>query len=194
LAARWLVAGLGNPGPEYERTRHNVGFRVADELARRLGAKFKRSRHSAVVADARDGDARLLLAKPQTYMNESGRAVAGIARYHDVPVDHVVVVHDELDLPFAVIRVKLGGGAGGHNGVVDVASAIGNGFARVRVGIGRPPGRKDPVAFVLEPYRKAEEADVPAIVDRAADAVLAIVREGIGAAQTFYNQRPEQPE
>ena len=100
-------------------------------------------------------------------------------------------MHDELDLPFGSVRVKVGGGTAGHNGVADVASAIGNGFGRVRVGIGRPPGRKDPVAFVLEPYRKAEEVEVPAIVDRAADAVLAIVREGIGPAQTFYNQRGE---
>jgi peptidyl-tRNA hydrolase, PTH1 family len=192
MAARWLVAGLGNPGSEYDRTRHNVGFRVADELAHRLGAKFKRSsKHSALVADTRDGEAHVLLAKPQTYMNESGRAVAGLARYHDVPIDHVVVVHDELDLPFGSVRVKLGGGTAGHNGVADVASAIGNGFARVRVGIGRPPGRKDPVAFVLEPYRKAEEAEVPAIVDRAAEAVLTVVREGVGPAQTFYNQRGE---
>jgi len=191
LAARWLVAGLGNPGPEYERTRHNVGFLVADELARRLDAKFKRSKHSALIADARDGEAKVLLAKPQTYMNESGRAVAGLARYHSVPIEYVIVVHDELDLPFGSVRVKVGGGTAGHNGVADVASAIGNGFGRVRVGIGRPPGRKDPVAFVLEPYRKAEEAEVPAIVDRAADAVLAIVREGIGPAQTFYNQRGE---
>ena len=191
MAARWLVAGLGNPGPEYERTRHNVGFRVADELASRLGAKFKRAKQSALLADARDGDDTLLLAKPQTFMNESGRALAGLTRYHDVPLERVIVVHDELDLPFGSIRVKLGGGAAGHNGVADVACAIGNGFIRVRVGIGRPPGRKDPVAFVLEPYRKAEEAEMPAIVDRAADAVLAVVREGVGPAQTFYNQRPE---
>jgi peptidyl-tRNA hydrolase, PTH1 family len=191
MAARWLVAGLGNPGPEYERTRHNVGFRVSDELARRLDGKFKRSKHSALVADVRDDGEHLLLAKPQTFMNESGRAVASLMRYHDVPLERVIVVHDELDLPFASVRVKLGGGTAGHNGVADVAAAIGNGFARVRVGIGRPPGRKDPVAFVLEPYRKAEDKDVPAIVDRAADAVLAIVREGIGPAQTLYNQRPE---
>jgi len=188
---RTLVVGLGNPGPDYERTRHNIGFRVADELARRLGASFKRSKHQALVAEARDGDERLLLAKPQTFMNESGRAVAALTRYYRVPLDRVIVVHDELDLPLGVVRVKLGGGAAGHNGVSDVVSAIGPEFARVRIGIGRPPGRKDPVDFVLEPFPKREEAEAPQIVDLGADAVLAIVRDGISAAQTEFNQRGE---
>ena len=191
MADRTLVVGLGNPGPEYERTRHNIGFRVAEELARRLGATFKRSRHHALVADARDGDAKLLLAKPQTFMNESGRAVAALARYYRVAPERIVVVHDELDLPFGIVRVKLGGGTAGHNGVGDVASAIGPGFARVRIGIGRPPGRKDPVDFVLEPFAKREEQDVPALVDLGADAVLAIVRDGVGVAQTEFNRRGE---
>ena len=191
MATRWLVAGLGNPGPEYSRTRHNVGFRVADDLARRLGARFKRSKHSAQVADARDGDAQLILAKPQTFMNDSGRALAALARYYDVPLDHVIVVHDELDLPFGAVRVKLGGGTAGHNGVNDVARAIGPGFVRVRVGIGRPSGRKDPIDFVLELYGKREEAEVPATVDLAADAVLTVVREGVSSAQTIFNKRTE---
>jgi len=186
---RWLIAGLGNPGPEYERTRHNLGFRVADELAARLDARFKRSKHQALVAEARDGDTRLVLAKPTTFMNDSGRSVALLARYYDVPPERIVVVHDELDLPFGVVRVKLGGGTAGHNGVHDVASAIGPDFVRVRIGIGRPPGRKDPVAFVLEPFGKREEAEVPAIVDLGADAVLTVLREGVSAAQTAFNKR-----
>jgi peptidyl-tRNA hydrolase, PTH1 family len=189
VAERTLVAGLGNPGPEYERTRHNIGFRVADELARRLDATFKRSKHEALTAEAHDGDTPLLIAKPQTYMNDSGRAVSGLARYYRVPPERTIVVHDELDLPFGVVRVKLGGGTAGHNGVSDVASAIGTGFARVRIGVGRPPGRKDPVDFVLEPFSKREEAEVSAIVDLGADAVLAILRDGISAAQTAFNQR-----
>jgi len=114
-----------------------------------------------------------------------------LVRYYDVPIAHVIVIHDELDLPFAAVRVKLGGGTAGHNGVSDVASAIGPGFVRVRVGIGRPPGRKDPVDFVLEPYAKREETNMPAVVDAAADAVLMVLREGVGAAQTVYNKRPE---
>jgi len=189
VSDRTLVVGLGNPGPEYERTRHNIGFRIADALAHRLDARFKRSKNHALVAAARDGDSKLVLAKPTTYMNESGRAVAALARYYDVPLERIVVVHDELDLPLGVVRVKLGGGAAGHNGVSDVARAIGPGFARVRIGIGRPPGRKDPVDFVLEPFGKREEAEVPAIVDLGADAVLSIVREGISAAQSSYNKR-----
>lgn len=192
MAERTLVAGLGNPGPEYERTRHNIGFRVADELARRLDATFKRSKHEALTAEARDGDTPVLIAKPQTYMNDSGRAVSGLARYYGVPPERVIAVHDELDLPFGVVRVKLGGGTAGHNGVSDVASAIGTEFARVRIGIGRPSGRKDPVDFVLEPFNKSEEAEVPAIVDLGADAVFAILRDGISAAQTAFNKRASE--
>jgi peptidyl-tRNA hydrolase, PTH1 family len=190
VAERALVAGLGNPGPEYERTRHNIGYRVADELARRLDATFKRSKHEALTADAHSGDTPILLVKPQTFMNDSGRAVSGLARYYRVPVERIVVVHDELDLPFGSVRVKLGGGTAGHNGVSDVASAIGPDFARVRIGIGRPPGRKDPVDFVLEAFTKKEESDVGAIVDQGADAVLSILRDGVSAAQTEFNKRP----
>jgi PTH1 family peptidyl-tRNA hydrolase len=187
-ADRFLVAGLGNPGPEYERSRHNLGFRTADLLAERLGARFKRSRHQALVAEARDGETRLILAKPQTYMNDSGRAVGSLARFYKVPLERVIAVYDELDLPLGTVRVKLGGGTAGHNGVRSVAEVLGPGFARVRIGIGRPPGRKDPVDFVLEPFGKREEAEVPAIVDRAADAVLAILRAGVSSAQTSFNR------
>jgi len=191
VADRTLVAGLGNPGPEYERTRHNLGFRVVDELARRRDGAFKRSKHDALIAEVHDGDERLLLVKPQTYMNDSGRAVGALARYYRVPLERIIVVHDELDLPLGVVRVKVGGGTAGHNGVSDVASAIGPGFARVRIGIGRPPGSKDPVDYVLEAFTKREEADVPGVIDLGADAVLTIVREGPGPAQTEFNKRAE---
>ncbi|MFY9587173.1 MAG: aminoacyl-tRNA hydrolase, partial [Actinomycetota bacterium] len=145
-------------------------------------------------ADARDGDARLLLAKPRTYMNESGRSVAALSRFYKVPLERIIVVHDELDLPFGVVRVKLGGGPGGHNGVQSVIQAIGAEFVRVRLGIGRPPGRKDPVDFVLENFRKAEQREVPAFVGAGADAVLLVLREGVGPAQTFFNRRAaEEP-
>ncbi len=191
MAELTLIAGLGNPDPEYERTRHNLGFLVADELADSLDARFKRSKHEALVAEARDGETRLLLAKPRTYMNDSGRSVAALSRFYKVPPERIIVVHDELDLPFGVVRVKRGGGAGGHNGVLSVVLAIGPEFVRVRLGIGRPPGRKDPVDFVLENFRKAEQPEVPAIVGSGADAVLMVVREGIGPAQTEINRRAE---
>ena len=194
MADLWLIAGLGNPDPEYEGTRHNLGFMVADELAGRLDARFKRSKHEAFLAEARDGDVRLLLAKPQTYMNESGRSVATLSRFYKVPPAQTVVVHDELDLPFGVVRVKVGGGPGGHNGVVSVIQAIGADFVRVRLGIGRPPGRKDPVNFVLENFRKAEQPEVPAIVGAGAEAVLMVLQEGVGPTQTFFNRRAaEEP-
>jgi PTH1 family peptidyl-tRNA hydrolase len=186
-----LVAGLGNPGPRYERTRHNVGFLTADLLAGRLGASFKKSRQHALLAEARDDDVRLLLAKPQTYMNESGRAVGALARYRKIPTERIIAVHDELDLSFGTVRVKLGGGTAGHNGLNSIAEVIGPGFARVRIGVGRPPGRMDPVDFVLAAFSAREEEALPGIIERAADAVIAIVRDGISAAQTFYNVRAE---
>lgn len=191
MSSLHLVVGLGNPGPEYDRTRHNLGFLTVDALGERLDAgRFKRSRrHSALLAEARDGDHRLVLAEPQTFMNLSGRSVASLMRFYKVPLENVIVVHDELDIPFGVVRVKLGGGTAGHNGLSSVAQAVGNGFVRVRIGIGRPPGRKDPTVFVLEPFTKREEPEVPAVVERAADAVLVIVREGVSAAQTEFNKR-----
>jgi PTH1 family peptidyl-tRNA hydrolase len=193
VSSLYLVAGLGNPGSEYDRTRHNLGFLTVDELAERLGAgKLKRSRkHSAIVAEARDGDDRLVLAKPQTFMNLSGRSIASLMNFYKVPLGDVIVVHDELDLPFGVVRVKLGGGTAGHNGLRSIVPAIGSDFVRVRVGIGRPTGRKDPVDFVLESFTKSEAPEVPAIVDRASDAVLAVARDGVGPAQTEFNRREE---
>ncbi|MGH2794275.1 MAG: aminoacyl-tRNA hydrolase [Actinomycetota bacterium] len=194
MSSLYLVAGLGNPGSEYERTRHNLGFLTVDELASRLDAgKLKRTRkHSAFVAEAHDGDGRLVLAKPQTMMNLSGRSIASLMGFYKVPLENVIVVHDELDLPFGVVRVKLGGGTAGHNGLRSIVQAVGDGFVRVRLGIGRPMGRKDPVAFVLEAFTKAEAEAVPGIVDRAADAVLMVAREGVGAAQTEFNKRERE--
>jgi PTH1 family peptidyl-tRNA hydrolase len=186
-----LVAGLGNPGPEYARTRHNVGFLVADRLAERLGVRFRRSRGPALVAEARADGERILLAKPETYMNDSGRAVGALCRAHGIAAERVVVVHDELDLPFGTVRVKAGGGTAGHRGLESVAAVLGPGFVRVRVGIGRPPGRMDPVDYVLEPFDRREAEDLPAVVERAADAALAVVRDGVAAAQTSFNRRAE---
>jgi PTH1 family peptidyl-tRNA hydrolase len=184
-----LVAGLGNPGREYRNTRHNVGFMVADELARRHGASF-RSKFSGAVADVRLSERRLALLEPQTYMNESGRSVAAAARFYKVPVEALLVVHDEVDLPVGRMQARLGGGLAGHNGLRSIASQVGSGdFLRLRIGVGRPErGDPRPVAdFVLSPF--PPEVDVEAIVARAADAVETIATEGLEAAQQRFNER-----
>ena len=184
-----LVAGLGNPGREYADTRHNIGFMVADELATRLGATW-RGKFSGDLAEVRFESLRLALLKPQTFMNESGRAVAAAARFFKVDPEALLVVHDEVDLELGRLQVRLGGGLAGHNGLRSIAGALGTGdFGRVRVGVGRPErGDPRPVAdFVLSPF--PPEADVPALVARAADAVEAVARDGIDDAQNHFNER-----
>ncbi|ATL70569.1 aminoacyl-tRNA hydrolase [Nocardia terpenica] len=180
-----LVVGLGNPGPEYERTRHNVGFMVADVLAERVGGRFTVHKKSgADLLEARLDGRKVLLAKPRTYMNVSGRPVAALARFFSVPPTEVVVVHDELDLPFGAIRLKRGGGEGGHNGLRSVSSALTTkDYLRVRFGIGRPPGRQDPADFVLKPFATPERKEVPVLVEQAADAVELLLRVGLETAQ-----------
>lgn len=185
MAEPLLVVGLGNPGETYARTRHNLGFMVADVLAARLGAKFKAHKRSgAEIVTGRLGGRSVVLAKPRCYMNESGRQVGPLAKFYSVSPADIIVVHDELDLEFARIRLKLGGGEGGHNGVRSVASALGTkDFQRVRIGIGRPPGRKDPAAFVLEAFTAAERAEVPTICQQAADATELLLELGLEPAQ-----------
>src|SRR5215211_3883988 len=179
MEAPWLVAGLGNPGPVYARNRHNVGFRVVDLLAERIGARF--GRHRRAVAEAVEGHLgydgpKLVLVKPLAYMNLSGGAVAGLMHFYRVPVERVVAVHDELDIPFGQLRLKCGGGEGGHNGLRSMTRALGSkDFLRVRFGIGRPPGRQDPADFVLSDFSPAERKELDLLVDRAADAVQAVV-------------------
>lgn len=187
---RWLVAGLGNPGPEYDRTRHNVGFRVCDLLAERLGARFKSGKHNAFVAETRDGDVPLVLAKPLTYMNLVGNSIAPMAKYFKVPPARVVAVHDEIDLPLGDVRIKIGGGTAGHNGLRSLVSSLGtNEFLRVRVGVGRPPGRKEAADHVLAAFSKQEEKELPFLIDASADAVQLILREGAERAQNAINTR-----
>jgi len=186
----WLVAGLGNPGERYARTRHNLGRMVVEELARRSGERFRRTRFvPADVAEiAVDGE-RVVLARAHGWMNDSGPAYASLARKRGIDAGRVVAVHDDLDLPFCALRVKLGGSTAGHHGLDSLVGALRTPeFYRVRLGIGRPPGRQDPVEFVLEPFAAREEADVALLVDDAADAVLALVREGLRAAQDRYNR------
>ncbi|MBI3228280.1 MAG: aminoacyl-tRNA hydrolase [Mycolicibacterium cosmeticum] len=180
-----LVVGLGNPGPNYAKTRHNLGFMVADILADRIGSGFKLHKKSgADVATGRLGDRSVVLAKPRVYMNESGRQVGPLAKFYSVLPGDVVVLHDELDIDFGRIRLKLGGGEGGHNGLRSVASALGTkDFQRVRIGVGRPPGRKDPAAFVLETFTSVERPEVPLLVENAADATELLLQVGVEAAQ-----------
>jgi PTH1 family peptidyl-tRNA hydrolase len=186
--APWLVVGLGNPGPQYAGTRHNVGFLVADVLADRLGGKFKAHKARADVLESRIGGVRAVLAKPRSYMNESGGPVSGLVKFFKVPLDQVVVVYDELDLEFGMIRLKLGGGDNGHNGVKSVRASLSSGeFNRVRLGIGRPPGRQNPADWVLRDYPASVRADLGVQVERAADAVEVLVSQGLALAQNQFN-------
>ncbi|BDT89092.1 aminoacyl-tRNA hydrolase [Nocardia cyriacigeorgica] len=180
-----LVVGLGNPGPEYERTRHNVGFLVADVLAERVGGRFSVHKKSgADLLTARLDGRQVLIAKPRSYMNLSGRPVAALARFFSVPATEVIVVHDELDLPFGAIRLKRGGGEGGHNGLRSVSQALTTkDYLRTRIGIGRPPGRQDPADYVLKPFSAPERKEVPVLVEQAADAVELLLRVGLETAQ-----------
>ncbi len=190
MAQTWLIVGLGNPGPRYELTRHNVGQLVVDELAARRGEAFRAHKANARVAETwlRPGGAKLVLAKPNTFMNVSGGPVAGLTRFYGIAPEHVVVVHDELDIPFDTIKLKAGGGHGGHNGVRDVAKALDStAFARVRVGIGRPNGRQDPADWVLDPFGPAERKNLPILVGDAADAVELLVEEGLVTAQQKHH-------
>jgi len=190
MALTWLVVGLGNPGPRYEATRHNVGQMVIAELAARRSETLRAHKANARAAETwlRPGGPRLVLATPNTFMNVSGGPVAALAKFYGVPAERVVIVHDELDIPFDTVRLKVGGGHGGHNGVRDVAKALGTpDFARVRVGIGRPAGRQDPADWVLDPFSSAERRDLPVLIGDAADAVEQLIDEGLLAAQQRWH-------
>ena len=190
MADAWLVVGLGNPGPRYEATRHNMGQLVVDELAARRGESFRSHKAHARVAETwlRPGGPKMILAKPNSFMNVSGGPVAALAKFYGIAPDRVVVVHDELDIPFDSIKLKVGGGNGGHNGVRDVAKALGDpDFARVRVGIGRPTGRQDAADWVLDPFGAAERKVLPMLVSDAADAVEQLIGEGLVAAQQKHH-------
>ncbi len=185
---QWLVVGLGNPGPGYAGNRHNVGNMVVAELATRLSASFKSSRSNALVAEGRLGDTRFVLAKPLSFMNLSGGPTASLLKYYKVDASRLIVVHDELDIPFDSVRLKIGGGNGGHNGIRDISAALGTpDYIRVRVGIGRPPGRMDAAAYVLQNFSGAERETLPNLISDAADAVELIAAEGLTAAQLKFH-------
>lgn len=194
----WLVVGLGNPGPPYAGNRHNIGAMVVHELARRDGDTLRASRTrtgKALVADIRSGTLpggapgpKTVLAQPLSFMNESGGAVVALASFSKVPADHVVVVHDELDIPFGDVRLKLGGGEGGHNGLRSVSRSMGTrDYLRVRVGIGRPPGRMDPADYVLRDFPAGDREEVALLVGEAADAVELLIGSGLSVAQQRFH-------
>lgn len=186
----WLIVGLGNPGTEYSNNRHNVGHMVLDELARRVGGNFKVHKARAHVLEGRlgIGGPRVVLAKPMSYMNVSGGPVSALAKFYDIAPDHVVAVHDEIDIPFNTVKLKIGGGEGGHNGLRDISKALATkDYLRVRVGVGRPPGRMDTADYVLKDFATAEKKELPFLLDDAADAVESVVRDGLAAAQQKYH-------
>lgn len=187
----WLVVGLGNPGPTYAGHRHNVGYLVTDELAARMGAKFrshKSGRADVVEGRLQPGGPKVVLARPRCYMNETGGPVKALATFYKVPPERIVAIHDELDIPFGTLRVKLGGGDNGHNGLRSMRSSLGTGdFHRVRAGIGRPPGRQDVADFVLSNYSSTEKKELPFQVMDAADAVECLLTDGLEKTQQRFN-------
>ena len=188
-AGPWLVLGLGNPDREYGNSRHNAGARVIVRLAEKFGAPLKRSKNRAEVAEVRDGDQRLVLARNSSYMNESGGPASLLVRYYKVPLDRLIVVHDEIDLAEGKLQVRFDGGTAGHNGIKDVAKALGSpDFHRVRLGVGRPPGRQDPADYVLAPIPHRLAEDFGVLIERGADAVLDLVHLGLERAQDRNNR------
>ncbi len=191
----WLVVGLGNPGPTYAGNRHNIGYMVNDELARRLGSGWRS--HKSGRADVVEGrlgapgsaSPRLVLGRPRCFMNEAGGPVKALATFYKVPVGRIIAIHDELDIDFATLRTKLGGGDNGHNGLKSMRSSLGSGdFYRVRAGIGRPPGRQSPADFVLANYGSTERKELPFQIDSAADAVESLIADGLELTQQRFNR------
>jgi PTH1 family peptidyl-tRNA hydrolase len=194
--ATWLVAGLGNPGERYESTRHNIGARVVERLAERLDARLKKVRFSNVsAAEANLDGERLLLARALAFMNVSGPSLASFAKRRRVDPEHVIAVHDEIDLAFGSLKLKRGGSTAGHNGLRSLEQALGTAdFHRVRLGVGRPPGRKDPADYVLGPFAKSEREEAELLVEDGADAVLALIRDGLERAQDKHNRSSRSAE
>jgi PTH1 family peptidyl-tRNA hydrolase len=185
---RWIIVGLGNPGPEYANNRHNAGQMVIALLAERMGARFKAHRTRCDIAEGRLAGQVVTLARPRSYMNLSGGPVGALAAFYKVPAERLAVVHDELDVPFGNVRLKLGGGDNGHNGLRSITAALGTrDYYRARFGIGRPPGRMDPAAYVLKDFSATERKSLPLEIDRCADAVEALISKGLVAAQNDFH-------
>jgi PTH1 family peptidyl-tRNA hydrolase len=190
VADAWLVAGLGNPGERYAKSRHNVGFMVVERLCGRLGVRLRKVRFlSLVAAETNVGGTPVVLTGPATYMNLSGPPIASFARKRRIPVEQVVACHDEIDLPFGALKIKRGGSTAGHHGLDSVVEAFRSpDFHRIRIGVGRPPGRQDPVDFVLQPFAKRELQEVEVLLEDAADAVTSLVTQGLQLTQSRFNR------
>lgn len=184
----YLLIGLGNPGREYRDSRHNIGFMLIDRIAVRLDARGMKVQSKAIVTTAMYDDRKLILAKPQTYMNLSGQSVQGLIHFYKLPLTNVLIAHDDLDIPFGTIRIRPGGGPGGQRGMASTIEQLGTkDFPRLRIGIGRPPGRMDPSAYVLQDFSRDEMKSISEILDRAADAALEFVVNGLDKAMNKYN-------
>jgi peptidyl-tRNA hydrolase, PTH1 family len=189
----FLIVGLGNPGRQYQDNRHNIGFRVVDRMAHRLGVSFSRVMFRALTTDTRYQGRRVVLAKPQTYMNESGQSVGSLVRFYKIPLDHLLVIHDDVDLPFDSLRMRPKGGSAGQKGVASIIERLGTQeFPRLRVGVGRPPGRMLAAAYVLQDFARDESVILPQILDRAAEAGLVFIAEGLDAGMNKFNSPGEE--
>ena len=191
MADTWLIFGLGNPGSQYEKTRHNIGQMAVDALAREIGGSFrKQGATGAVTCEGRlgYGGPKVILAKSLGYMNTSGGPVSALAKFYGIDPDHIIVIHDELDIPFDTVKLKKGGGDNGHNGLKDITKALGTkDYYRVRSGIGRPPGRMEVSSFVLKPFSSTEAKDLPFLIDNSAEAARMIITDGLLAAQQKFH-------
>ena len=184
----YLIIGLGNPGREYKDTRHNIGFMLVDQVAVRLNARGMKLQSKAIVTSALYEERKIILAKPQTYMNLSGQSVQGLLHFYKIPIENLLVAHDDLDIPFGTIRIRPGGGPGGQRGMASTIEQLGTkDFPRLRLGIGRPPGRMDPKDYVLQMFSKDDMKLLPEILDRAADAALEFVIKGLNASMNKFN-------
>ena len=184
----YLIIGLGNPGREYKDTRHNIGFMLIDQVAVRLNARGMKLQAKAIVTSALYEERKIILAKPQTYMNLSGQSVQGLLNFYKIPIENLLVAHDDLDIPFGTIRIRPGGGPGGQRGMASTIDHLGTKeFPRLRLGIGRPPGRMDPKDYVLQMFSKDDMKLLPEILDRAADAAMEFVMKGLNSAMNKFN-------
>jgi PTH1 family peptidyl-tRNA hydrolase len=187
---KYLIAGLGNPGKEYRDTRHNIGFMTVDRIAERLGVAFTRTQFKALITDGRYRGQRIYLAKPQTFMNASGQALSALIKFYKIPLKNILVAYDDVDLPFETIRIKPSGGSAGHRGMKSIIQQLGTQkFPRLRLGVGRAYGSKQAADYVLKPFSKEESEFLSVYIDRAAEAALAFITEGIQHAMTEYNRR-----
>ncbi len=188
LSGTWLVVGLGNPGPTYSGNRHNIGSMATDCLAANIGSGWRSHKARALVATGRLSGHSVILAKPSTFMNTSGGPVQALAQYFSVPAERVIAIHDELDLPFAALRLKFGAGEGGHNGLRSISSALGTrDYYRIRLGIGRPPGRQDPADFVLRDFSRVEREPLALLLEQTASAVEDLLTQGLATAQNLWH-------